>query len=187
MLQVHDCSRVPLQRSGVLPGNPSSQDFLALGLQHRPKTPLAHRTNMAPRKGCGTSARTFSASARKATVTCEVEKLDGLLRIRGEMTIYDATAIKDSLFAALDGEPAARIDLQGVSELDTTGIQILIMAERASASRGVPFSLTNPSDVVKEALELLRLTAWFAAPAAPQLAAPLLAAPPSAAALEIRS
>jgi anti-anti-sigma factor len=117
-------------------------------------------------------------------VTCEVDKLDGLLRIRGEMTIYDATVIRDRLFAALDGEPTARIDLGGVSELDTTGIQILMMAARASARRGVPFSVANPSDVVIEALELLRLTAWFAAP---ELAAPLPAGPQLAAQQQVRS
>ena len=97
-------------------------------------------------------------------MTCEVDKLGGLVRIRGEMTIYDAAALKDRLFAELEGEPDARIDLNGVSELDTTGIQILIMAARMSAAHGVPFCLANPSAVVIEALELLRLSGWVAAP-----------------------
>jgi anti-anti-sigma factor len=90
-------------------------------------------------------------------VTCEVEKLGGLIRIRGDMTIYDATPVKDGLFAALQGESEVCIDLSGVSEVDTTGVQILLMAQRACASRGVPFAVANLSDAMREALGLLRL------------------------------
>jgi anti-sigma B factor antagonist len=91
-------------------------------------------------------------------MTCEVDKRDGRVHIRGEMTIYGAAALKDELFAAFAPvSDACSVDLAGVSELDTTGIQILIMAQRACAARGAPFSLANPSDVVREALELLRV------------------------------
>lgn len=90
-------------------------------------------------------------------MTCEVEKRSGVIRIRGEMTIYSATAVSDGLFAAIEGEPLVSIDLSGVSEVDTTGVQILLMAQRSCASRDVSFATVNSSDAMREALGLLRL------------------------------
>ena len=90
-------------------------------------------------------------------MTCEIEKREGRLHIRGEMTIYGAAALKDDLFAALEAEfNGCALDLSGVSEFDTTGLQILLMARKASLSRGGSFSLANPSAAVRETLELLR-------------------------------
>lgn len=88
---------------------------------------------------------------------CEIEKRDGRLYIRGEMNIYGAAALKDDLFAALEGEPdGCALDLAGVSEFDTTGLQLLLMARKVCLSRGGSFALANPSTAVRETLELLR-------------------------------
>lgn len=90
-------------------------------------------------------------------MTCEIEKRDGRLHIRGEMTIYGAAALKDDLFAALEGElDGCALDLAGVSEFDTTGLQVLLMARKVCLSRGGSFSLANPSAAVRETLDLLR-------------------------------
>jgi len=98
-------------------------------------------------------------------MTCEVEHRDGLVRIRGEMTIYSAAALKDDLIAALGaGTGDCSVDLEGVSEFDTTGLQYLLMVQRACAARGIPFSLVNPSDSVREALALLHATRFSIAP-----------------------
>jgi anti-anti-sigma factor len=91
-------------------------------------------------------------------MSCEVEERDGGVGIRGEMTIYGAAALKESLFAALAAQTDGCIlDLADVSELDTTGLQILLMAERACTARGMPFALRNPSAIVRDTLALLRL------------------------------
>jgi anti-anti-sigma factor len=77
--------------------------------------------------------------------------------IRGEMTIYGAAALKESLFAALAAQTeGCTLDLADVSELDLTGVQILLMAQRACAARDLPFAVANPSDIVRETLALLR-------------------------------
>ena len=90
-------------------------------------------------------------------MTCEIEKRDGRLHIRGEMNIYGAAALKDDLFAALEAElEGCALDLAGVSEFDTTGLQVLLMAHKVCLSRGGSFSLANPSTAVRETLELLR-------------------------------
>lgn len=90
-------------------------------------------------------------------MTCEIEKRSGQIYIRGEMTIYGAAALKDDLFAALEAEAdGCALDLTGVSEFDTTGLQILLMARKVCLSRGASFALANPSTAVRETLELLR-------------------------------
>jgi anti-anti-sigma factor len=90
-------------------------------------------------------------------MTCEIEKRDGRLHIRGEMTIYGAAALKDELFAAMEAElEGCALDLAGVSEFDTTGLQILLMAHKVCSSRGGSLSLANPSAAVRETLDLLR-------------------------------
>lgn len=90
-------------------------------------------------------------------MTCEIEKRDGRLHLRGEMTIYGAAALKDDLFPVLEAElDGCTLDLAGVSEFDTTGLQILLMARKVCQSRGGLFSLANPSPAVQETLDLLR-------------------------------
>ncbi len=90
-------------------------------------------------------------------MTCEVEKLGGVIRIRGELTVYHATVVNDGLLAALQGEPDVCIDLSGVSEVDTAGLQVLLMVRRGCASRSVPLVFANMSDAIREAAGLLRL------------------------------
>ena len=90
-------------------------------------------------------------------MTCEIEKRDGRIHIRGEMTIYGAAALKDDLFAVLEAEPeGCAIDLAAVSEFDTTGLQLLLLARKVCLSRGGFFGLANPSTAVRETLDLLR-------------------------------
>ena len=90
-------------------------------------------------------------------MTCEVEKQDGALHIRGEMTIYGAATLKENLFAALEQETQLCIlDLAQISEFDTTGMQMLLMAQRACVARGMSFAIANPSEIVREALDLVR-------------------------------
>ena len=97
-------------------------------------------------------------------MTCDVENRDGVVRIRGEMTIYGAAELKGSLFTAISSHPEhCSIDLASVSEFDTTGLQILMMAQRACASRGAHLRVENPSDCVREAFALLHATDFFSA------------------------
>ncbi len=90
-------------------------------------------------------------------MTCEIEKRDDGYHVRGEMTIYNAAALKESLFPAVNAlEGPCCIDLKEVSEFDTAGLQLLLMAERECVARGLGFSVLNPSPAVRQALDLLR-------------------------------
>jgi anti-anti-sigma factor len=91
-------------------------------------------------------------------MNCEVEIRDGAIRIHGEMNIYSAATLKEQMIEALDAQTGeSLVNMEDVSELDTAGVQILIVAQRYCTARGASFKITNPSAVVRDTLELLRV------------------------------
>ena len=81
-----------------------------------------------------------------------------------EMTIYNAGDLKQKLFDALLQAPALEIDLSQVREIDTAGIQLLMMVKRESQSRGRSLAIVAHSPAVREALDFYNLAAFFGDP-----------------------
>jgi anti-anti-sigma factor len=77
------------------------------------------------------------------------------LRIDGELTIYRAQELMRPLVDAAAHATPGGIDLRGVTEIDTAGVQLLLLAARAARAAGGPLRITGCSDVVAEALALL--------------------------------
>ena len=50
--------------------------------------------------------------------------------LAGELTIYTVAEIKQALAAELDGVDEMEIDLAGVTEMDTAGLQLMLIAKR---------------------------------------------------------
>lgn len=80
---------------------------------------------------------------------------DQVLRVEGEMSIYRAVELKEQMFGRGPALPA--IDLSAVTELDTAGVQLLLLAQREARAHGSELSLTAPSEAVREVLTLLGL------------------------------
>jgi anti-anti-sigma factor len=79
----------------------------------------------------------------------------GALRVQGEMTIYRASEVAQTLFAAVrahDGDVS--LDLSEVSEFDTTGLQLVLMARRLAEANGHRLEVVQPSECVSEVLTL---------------------------------
>lgn len=57
----------------------------------------------------------------------------GRLRIYGEMTIYQAAALKESIIASTSGKQVVELDLTDVTELDTAGLQLILSLQAANA------------------------------------------------------
>ncbi|MDO8699342.1 MAG: STAS domain-containing protein [Rhodoferax sp.] len=95
-------------------------------------------------------------------VTVERKK-GGLCRIalNGEMTIYAALALKDELLAPLAQCETAELDLSGVSEIDSAGLQLLIMAKAEAKAHGKTLVITGHSTVVLDILDLCDLEGFF--------------------------
>jgi anti-anti-sigma factor len=81
--------------------------------------------------------------------------------ISGAMTIYGAAAARDTLLDALDGAAELEVDLSGVAEMDTAGVQLLALLKREAASSGKRVALTGHSPAVREVLDCYRLAAYF--------------------------
>ena len=85
-------------------------------------------------------------------------------RVSGEMTIYHAAEMKGELLTCFESCAELEIDLSEVSEIDTAGFQLLLLAKRAATSAGKPLRLVAHSPAILEVLELLDMTSYFGDP-----------------------
>ena len=83
------------------------------------------------------------------------------LEIAGEMTIYRAAELKALLLDAVDKQAQVDVDLSQVSEIDTAGVQLLMLAKRVAEGRGRVFRLHAHSPAVLEVFELIGVAAFF--------------------------
>jgi anti-sigma B factor antagonist len=81
--------------------------------------------------------------------------------LQGELTIFNAADQKAELLNFLESGPELEINLGQVQELDSAGLQLLILIKREAAQQGKSLSFTLHSKAVLEVLELTRLTAAF--------------------------
>jgi anti-anti-sigma factor len=81
--------------------------------------------------------------------------------IEGELTIYTASTLKASLLTFLNSGDELEINLAEVTEIDTAGLQLLILIKREAAKAGKLLSFVMHSNVVLETLELANLTSAF--------------------------
>lgn len=95
-----------------------------------------------------------------------LEPRANVLRLFGELTLSHATECRDSLFAALSGNPELEIDLLNVTQIDTAGVQLLMAVHREALTLGKPLRWLGFSLVVQEAFELLDLTELLGQPGA---------------------
>lgn len=84
-----------------------------------------------------------------------------LLRIEGEMTIYRALELKQLLLMQLEQSAALELDLGSVTEFDTAGVQLLILACRSARATQRKLRLVAQSPAVAEVLELLDIAKHF--------------------------
>ncbi len=86
---------------------------------------------------------------------------EALVRIEGEMTIYRASELKQLLLAQIETSAAVDIDLADVTEFDTAGVQLLILACRTAQRMGRKLRLVAQSPAVAEVLGLLGVASHF--------------------------
>ncbi len=85
------------------------------------------------------------------------------LAIEGEMTIYTAAELKNELAPYLSREKI-EIDLSDVSEMDSAGLQLLILAKRETLSSERILHLTGHSQAVLDVLDICNMAAYFGDP-----------------------
>lgn len=79
----------------------------------------------------------------------------GELRVDGEMTIYRAAEVAQTLFASVRAHAGdVHLDLSDVTEFDTAGLQLVLMARRLVEANGHCLEVVQPSECVAEVLKL---------------------------------
>jgi anti-sigma B factor antagonist len=106
------------------------------------------------------------------TTSKKQQNASQVLCIEGEMTIYRAAELKLTLLTAVDESTAVEVDLSKVTELDSAGIQLLMLAKQSAQARQRELRLVSHSPAVLDVLDLLNLGSYFGDP---------LLMPPSAA------
>jgi anti-anti-sigma regulatory factor len=81
-----------------------------------------------------------------------------VLKIDGELTIFRAMDLKPAILAV---PPVTEIDLSGVTDLDTAGVQLLMLAKKTALAQGRDIKLVGHSPAVMDVFELLNVAAYF--------------------------
>ena len=84
-----------------------------------------------------------------------------VLHLTGELTIFRAAAIKEILLA---DPPPDVLDLSGVTDIDTAGVQLLMLAKKSARAAQRELHLVGHSPEVIEVFELLNVVAYFGDP-----------------------
>lgn len=86
------------------------------------------------------------------------------LLLQGDCNIYSAGELKSTLLTALREQPALELDLSGITEIDSAGIQVLMAAKNFARAGGQQLQLANHSAPVLELIEIYDLASWLGDP-----------------------
>lgn len=81
--------------------------------------------------------------------------------IEGELTIFRAAELREALLGCLQSAGEIEVDLSGVAEFDTAGLQLMIAAKREAVQRGKQLHFANHSKPVLDLLDLCDLAGYF--------------------------
>lgn len=99
-------------------------------------------------------------------MTSSAESTAPTLVICGEFNIFTAAAIKDRLVEFIRTADAAEVEisLADVSEIDSAGLQLMVMAKREAAGRGKALRFSGHSAPVLDLIDLCDLAGMFGDP-----------------------
>ena len=81
--------------------------------------------------------------------------------ITGELTIYTAASEKQHLQEFLETGDDLEVNLSQVAEMDSAGLQVLILMKQEAIRRNKKLRYTMHSKAVLEVLEMCNMTATF--------------------------
>lgn len=81
-----------------------------------------------------------------------------------DLTIYHAAELKAEMLAALEQTDELDLDLSSVGEMDTAGLQLLILVKREAARLGKAMRIVVHSPAVREVIDFFNMAAYFGDP-----------------------
>jgi anti-anti-sigma factor len=86
------------------------------------------------------------------------------LAIDGALSIYNAVDSMGRLNEALASAAALDLDLSGVDDLDTAGLQLLLWLKREGQRTGKPVRIVGHSPAVRTVIDFCGLAGYFGDP-----------------------
>lgn len=81
-----------------------------------------------------------------------------------DLTIYNGASVKMQLLEALEANELLELDLSQVAEIDTAGIQLLVLAKRESLRHKRSLRIVAHSPAVRDAIDFFDLASYFGDP-----------------------
>jgi anti-anti-sigma factor len=89
------------------------------------------------------------------SVQVEQDGNELVVRPRGELDIASAKTLEEELLQAIDSDAASVVlDLGGLSFIDSTGLRVLLLAAKLSATCGAALRMVRATGPVREAIEV---------------------------------
>lgn len=82
-------------------------------------------------------------------------------RLSDALDITTAQQARDNLLQLLHGGDACELNLGGITDFDTAGLQLLLAFQRDAARLEKPCVFTNPSPTIQEVATLLGMSDRF--------------------------
>lgn len=86
------------------------------------------------------------------------------LALTSDLTIYHAAGHKKDLLEALSGCSRLELDLSAVGDIDTAGVQLLILVKREARLQDKQVVITGHSTPVRQIIDFCNLAAAFGDP-----------------------
>ncbi|HJW24483.1 MAG TPA: STAS domain-containing protein [Rhodocyclaceae bacterium] len=86
------------------------------------------------------------------------------LAIDRDLTIYHAIELKKELLDALAAGDQLDLDLSRVEEMDTAGLQLLILTKQEATQQGKALRIVQHSPAVREVIDFYNMAAHFGDP-----------------------
>jgi anti-anti-sigma regulatory factor len=83
------------------------------------------------------------------------------IQLTGPITIYEVSAVRESLRVALIEGKRVRIDLGESGPWDLAGVQLLVSCVKSARNRGVEARLSNVPKICVDIAERSGLTDWL--------------------------
>jgi anti-sigma B factor antagonist len=83
------------------------------------------------------------------------------ISISNEMNIYSANELKTLLDKVIDDNRELEINLAGVTQIDSAGVQLLMLTKKERDNNNLRLSLVQHSNAVLDTFEFLGLVSYF--------------------------
>ncbi len=85
------------------------------------------------------------------------KKKGAQIRIDGDFNIYTAAESKQQLLDALNAHAAFDVNIEAVEEIDTSGVQLLLLMQREARRANKSLTLSGMSPAIADIVALLNL------------------------------